>query len=113
MMFDKITRTSTNSTSTTKRAVRRSIVAAPAELLRTHIPAGAVRLTDSAGSRVLYYATSKIRELTVEALKSLEPGLSLADLSADELKTLVQWAGVDTEARTKSGLKRAIQRHFE
>ena len=38
---------------------------------------------------------------------------ALSDLTVTELQEIVTWAGVDTEAGTKSGLKRAIERHHE
>ena len=36
----------------------------------------------------------------------------LSSLSVSELQEIVDWAGVDTEAQTASGLKRAIERHY-
>ena len=38
---------------------------------------------------------------------------SLSSLSVDELEEVVSWLGVDTSARTKTGLKKAIERHLD
>ena len=37
---------------------------------------------------------------------------ALSSLTVSELQEIVAWAGVETEAQTASGLKRAIERHF-
>ena len=44
---------------------------------------------------------------------TIEHGISLSSLSLAELQDAAQWLDVETSAQTKSGLKRAIERHLE
>jgi hypothetical protein len=85
---------------------------APTGTLRARLQAGALRVIDEDGIRVLYYTTNAIQEVQVKGLLKAEGALSLSSLSLAELRAIVEWAEVDTEAGTKSGLKRAIERHF-
>jgi len=50
-------------------------------------------------------------EETSEA--TIHHGLSLSDLSLEELQAAAVWADVDTSAQTAAGLRRAIERHLE
>ena len=44
---------------------------------------------------------------------TIEHGLALSALGVAELQEIVEWADVETSAGTASGLRRAIERHFE
>lgn len=84
---------------------------------------GAVRITTDATTTLngealngcAYYAAKTVCTLTFDGASTLEieSNLDLSALSIAELQEIVDWAGVDTEAGTKSGLKRAIERHYE
>ena len=84
---------------------------------------GAVRISTDATSTLngapvngcAYYAAKTVCTLTFDGASTLEieSNLALAALTVPELQEIVTWAGVDTEAATKSGLKRAIERHYE
>ena len=43
----------------------------------------------------------------------IDAAVPLDRLSVEELHRVVAWANISTEAVTESGLKRAIERHYE
>jgi len=76
---------------------------------------GATTINGKAIESCVYFDEKTVCSLTLEGATTLEieDGLSLSDLSVEELGEVVSWAGVSTEAQTATGLKRAIERHFE
>lgn len=76
---------------------------------------GAVTI-DGDSSTAAFFKSQKV--VTIEignnptSLK-VESALDLSALTVAELQEIVTWAGVDTEAQTARGLRRAIERHLE
>ena len=85
----------------------------PSGTLRARLTPGALRLVEEGGARWQYYAGATVEEIEVAGLLSAEAGISLATLDVAELQEIVKWADVETSAGTASGLRRAIERHFE
>ena len=73
---------------------------------------GSVTINGSLGSYA-YFPDRETVELLISGGTTLitEEGLPLSSLTVSELQEIVAWAGVETEAQTASGLKRAIERH--
>jgi hypothetical protein len=76
---------------------------------------GTTTLNGEVMQSCVYFAAKTASTLTLDGATTLEieDGLSLSDLSVEELEEVVSWAGVSTEAQTSTGLRRAIERHFE
>lgn len=84
---------------------------------------GAVRITSNGAATVrgkqteiaVFAESGEVEQIVFSQETSeatIHHGLSLSDLSLEELQAAVSWADVDTSASTKAGLISAINNHL-